>query len=171
MSIIRVFFNLLPDLAGILLAALSVALLFVPKQTERVTRHSRLSTGLAVLLIMIGIGGLISSKVQKDNDKLTASRERRELQEKLDTQNAALIAAQRELSDKERQILQQGNTVLEQSQVISSLSERILNTATGAHSFAYASIQPTANPQIFEALLLTQGTYPLSSVQVTNCRY
>src|SRR5882762_874491 len=67
----RSLFDLLPDVAGILLAALSLSLIFLPKELKVLEEHKWrwLRWGLAAIFAAVGVGGLASNAIQKSEDK------------------------------------------------------------------------------------------------------
>jgi hypothetical protein len=81
---LRFAFDLLPDLAAIflavLLAAVGMALLFLPEELKRLEEHRRTRVLIAALLLAIGVifgvGGVISDLVQKHEEKEAAAADR-----------------------------------------------------------------------------------------------
>jgi hypothetical protein len=68
---IQEIFNALPDLAGAILAVLGVVLLAFTKDVKKLesTSHKTLRWILAISVIVIGAGGVVSSQVQKWRDE------------------------------------------------------------------------------------------------------
>ena len=66
MGILHSLFGMLPDVSGILLAALSVSLIFLPKELKvlEARKWRWLRWALAGLFAVVGIGGLISNLLQ-----------------------------------------------------------------------------------------------------------
>jgi hypothetical protein len=81
MELFRTVFDMLPDVAGILLAALSLSLLFLPRELKvlEAPKWRWLRWTLAAIFAVVGIGGLASNWVQKSQDK----KERGELNGKI----------------------------------------------------------------------------------------
>jgi hypothetical protein len=100
MHFLRSLFDLLPDVAGILLAALSLSLIFLPKELkvleERKWRWLR--WGLAVIFAAVGIGGLVSNAIQKSEDKEA----RENLQGDVARLKDQVLAVQKKLEEKQR---------------------------------------------------------------------
>jgi hypothetical protein len=71
LGILRSVFEMLPDVAGILLAALSLSLIFLPKELKMLEgeKWRWLRWTLAAIFAVIGIGGLASNALQKSQDK------------------------------------------------------------------------------------------------------
>jgi hypothetical protein len=80
MSALQWIFYSLPDVAGILLAALSLAVFFVPKLSDKLREHVTVGIIAAVVLALIGVGGVVSNSVQKHADQEAAKKERDQLQ-------------------------------------------------------------------------------------------
>ena len=70
-TFLRSAFNMLPDVAGILLAALSVSLIFLPKELRvlEARKWKWLRWTLATVFAVVGIGGVASNLIQKAKDK------------------------------------------------------------------------------------------------------
>lgn len=70
-EILRSIFDMLPDVAGILLAALSLSLIFLPKELKMLEadKWKWLRWSLAAIFAVAGIGGVASNVIQKANDK------------------------------------------------------------------------------------------------------
>lgn len=70
-TLLRSAFEMLPDVAGILLAALSFSLIFLPKELRvlEAPKWKRLRWTLAAIFAVVGIGGVASNAIQKAKDK------------------------------------------------------------------------------------------------------
>lgn len=88
-AIVATFYSL-PDVDGLLVAALSLAVIFVTDDLKRLENHRTLRLVLFLLLTMIGILGVASSAIQKQAEKQETEAERR----KLTDQVSSLIAQQ-----------------------------------------------------------------------------
>lgn len=79
MHILRFLFNLLPDIAGIFLAALSFAVIFTSELLKWLEARPKTRRLLALLLVLLGIGGIISNYRQKSAERDQTDRDKREL--------------------------------------------------------------------------------------------
>ena len=81
MRTLRAIFYLLPDLAGILLAALSLAVIFMSEAIQKLEKPNLkwLRWTLATIFIFVGVGGVISNSMQKSEDKAKAEGDRQTL--------------------------------------------------------------------------------------------
>jgi hypothetical protein len=83
---LRPAFNLLPDIAAIFLAlflaALGIALFVVPEKLKKLEDHPKLrfavALGLVIIALLVGVGGVISSFVQKAEQKGILEKEKEE---------------------------------------------------------------------------------------------
>jgi len=76
-SVIRWVFYQLPSIAGILLATLSFAVVFMTKELETALKDKRyLKWSIVIVLCLIGVGGLVSDSIQKQEDKAELKSER-----------------------------------------------------------------------------------------------
>jgi hypothetical protein len=71
-NFLRPIFNSLPSLAGILLATLAFALVFVKELDEKLKDRPAVRWCLALVLAGIGVSGFISDLVQKAEEKTQA---------------------------------------------------------------------------------------------------
>lgn len=88
-AIVAIFYSL-PDIDGLLVAALSLAVIFVTDDLKRLENHRTFRLVLFLLLATIGILGVASSAIQKQAEKQEAEAERA----KLTDQVSSLIAQQ-----------------------------------------------------------------------------
>ena len=96
MRLVQFFFDWLPDVAGILLAAVSVALIFIPKELKVLEQPKWKwpRRVLAVVLALVGAGGLVSSELQKAADKT----ERQKLEQNVDRLEDDIAEVQKKVS-------------------------------------------------------------------------
>jgi hypothetical protein len=86
LNVLCFVFDLLPDIAAIFLAvflaAFGIALFFVPEKLKKLEDHPRLryvvALGLIIIALFVGVGGVISSLVQKTEQKKVAEKEKNE---------------------------------------------------------------------------------------------
>jgi Kef-type K+ transport system membrane component KefB len=69
MHFLRIIFNALPSLAGILLATLAFALAFVKELDEKLKDKRAVRWGLATALSIIGVSAFISDLVQRSEER------------------------------------------------------------------------------------------------------
>src|SRR6266568_4901833 len=88
LRLLRFGFDLLPDLAAIflavLLAAVGIALLFLPEELKRLEEHRRTRVLIAAALlgigVIFGVGGVVSDLVQKHEEREQAEVDRKTTQ-------------------------------------------------------------------------------------------
>jgi hypothetical protein len=68
-NFLRSAFNALPSLAGVLLATLALALVFVKELDEKLKDKRAVRWSLAIVLAIIGISGFVSDLVQKSQER------------------------------------------------------------------------------------------------------
>ncbi|SRR6266446_2953183 len=84
MHYLREFFDALPSVAGILLATLAFALVFVKELDEKLKDKRGVRWSLAIVLSVIGISGFISDFVQRAEERArvqSADKERRKAEQ------------------------------------------------------------------------------------------
>lgn len=89
-NFLRPIFNTLPSLAGILLAALAFALVFVKELDEKLKDKRAVRWCLAIVLAAIGVTGFISDLVQKADEKTRAQNAEKEQKTAVDGFNEQL---------------------------------------------------------------------------------
>jgi K+-sensing histidine kinase KdpD len=86
-SALTPLFDAVPDLAGILLAALSLAVFFLPEEMDKLKNHRKTRVATACVLICMGIGGVISNAVQRARNKAEAEQSKIEAKHQTDRLN------------------------------------------------------------------------------------
>jgi hypothetical protein len=96
LHLLRFSFDLLPDLAAIflavVLAAVGIALLFLPEELKRLEEHRRVRVFIAAALlgigVIFGVGGVVSDLVQKHEEREQAEADRNATQAERSTLEA-----------------------------------------------------------------------------------
>jgi hypothetical protein len=99
--------NDLPDISGILLAALGVSIVFVPETIKALEAKPRIRWVIATFLFAVGLAGMVSSHMQRRESEVAQERATKEIEdaEKAATNanveatkaNESVTAAQREI--------------------------------------------------------------------------
>jgi hypothetical protein len=134
---LRFTFDLLPDVAAIflalVLAAVGIALFFLPEEVRQLENRRRLRLWIAGALmslsVVFGLGGVISDSVRKREDKDAAKQER----DRLTGMLSSLI---------EQQKLTATNLELQKAQIGTLASQSIPELATRVNHIAKPSAQP-----------------------------
>src|SRR5690349_16687692 len=69
---LRWLFYELPDFASLFLAAVGVAVIFLPHLLKKLEHYKTTSKIIAFVIVAIGVGAVISSSAQKTEDKRVA---------------------------------------------------------------------------------------------------
>jgi len=83
-NFLRLIFNSLPSLAGILLATLAFALVFVKELDEKLKDKRTVRWCLAIVLAIIGVSGFISDLVQKAEERTRTQKTETEQRQAVD---------------------------------------------------------------------------------------
>lgn len=81
-------FYALPDIAGILLAAVAFAFLFFPEVLKSLEKYKKIRFIIFCLIIIVGIGAVISSQIQRNKDTVARKEDQqtiKDLNKSIDT--------------------------------------------------------------------------------------
>ena len=84
LHILRAFFDALPSVAGILLATLAFALVFVKELDEKLKDKRKVRWAVAVVLSIIGVSGFMSDLVQRSEERTRIQNAEREQKQAVD---------------------------------------------------------------------------------------
>ena len=93
-SVIVWLFNLLPDFIGLVLAAAGLAVIFVPEAIKSLEQKPSLRRALAIFLVVLGIGALVSNTIQHHQEGNKQEQEQQSFQNQINTLTQGLQAEQ-----------------------------------------------------------------------------
>jgi hypothetical protein len=157
-------FELLPDVAGILLAALSLSLIFLPRELRvlEAPKWKWLRWTLAAIFAIVGVGGLVSNYIQKSQDK----KERSKLQGDVARLNDDIEAVKRKLGENQNASI---------GLVVAALatSGQELKPNVNMPFFIYYVVQknPAKNVRMYQEILSVKGPFTSEQARIAHAKF